>query len=78
MINQETKTAALGDTILFVGKDRKAFLRTLLPGGQLQTHFGVVKFDDLVDAVKTKLLLNLASQLSHKIYRDAREIRYLG
>jgi glutaminase len=37
-----------------------------------------VKFDDLVDAVKTKLLLNLASQLSHKIYRDAREIRYLG
>jgi glutaminase len=37
-----------------------------------------VNFDDLDDAVKTKLLLNLASQLSHKIYRDAREIRYLG
>jgi glutaminase len=37
-----------------------------------------VKFDDLEGAVKTKLLLNLATQLSHKIYRDAREIRYLG
>jgi glutaminase len=37
-----------------------------------------VKFDDLQAGVKTKLLLNLASQLSHKIYRDAREIRYLG
>jgi glutaminase len=37
-----------------------------------------VNFDDLDAAVKTKLLLNLASQLSHKIYRDAREIRYLG
>jgi glutaminase len=37
-----------------------------------------VNFDDLDAGVKTKLLLNLASQLSHKIYRDAREIRYLG
>jgi glutaminase len=37
-----------------------------------------VRFDDLDAGVKTKLLLNLASQLSHKIYRDAREIRYLG
>ncbi len=34
--------------------------------------------EDLDAEVKTKLLLNLASQLSHKIYRDAREIRYLG
>jgi glutaminase len=37
-----------------------------------------VNFDDLDAGVKTKLLLNLASQLSHKIYRDAREMRYLG
>jgi glutaminase len=37
-----------------------------------------VHFDDLDAEVKTKLLLNLASQLSHKIYRDAREMRYLG
>jgi len=37
-----------------------------------------VNFDDLDDAVKTKLLVNLASQLSNKIYRDAREIQYLG
>ena len=44
----------------------------------LDTECLEVRFDDLDDGVKTKLLLNLASQLSHKIYRDAREIRYLG
>jgi glutaminase len=37
-----------------------------------------VRFDDLDPEVKTKLLLNLASQLSHKFYRGAREIRCLG
>lgn len=47
MVTQRT-TLAYGDVVLLVGKDRKTYLRTLQPGGQLQTHHGVVAYDDLI------------------------------
>ena len=37
-----------------------------------------VRFDDLDEAVKTKLLLNLAAQLAGRLERDARELRQLA
>lgn len=39
---------AYGDTVMVVTRDRKTFLRTLSPGGSLQTHQGVIKYDDVV------------------------------
>jgi len=37
-----------GDTVMVVTRDRKTYLRTLSPGGNLQTHQGVIKYDDVV------------------------------
>jgi glutaminase len=37
-----------------------------------------VRFDDLEEGIKTKLLLNLAGQLAGRLERDARELRQLG
>jgi tRNA (adenine57-N1/adenine58-N1)-methyltransferase len=48
MAELESTTVAYGDTVMFVGKDRKTFIRTLSPGGRLQTHYGFVDFDDLI------------------------------
>ncbi len=48
MTDIQRTTLAFGDTVMFVGKDRKTFLRTLVPGGRLQTHFGFVEYDALV------------------------------
>jgi tRNA (adenine57-N1/adenine58-N1)-methyltransferase len=41
-------TANYGDTVLFAGKDRKNYVRTLSAGGDLTTHLGKIKFDDLI------------------------------
>jgi len=41
-------TVAYGDTVLFIGKDRKTFMRTLVPGERLQTHYGYVAYDDVI------------------------------
>lgn len=40
-------TVAPGDVVLFIGKDRKPVLRVAKPGEHLQTHYGVVQFDDI-------------------------------
>jgi tRNA (adenine57-N1/adenine58-N1)-methyltransferase len=40
--------AQAGDLALLVGKSHKNFIVRLTPGGELQTHRGVVKFDDLI------------------------------
>jgi tRNA (adenine57-N1/adenine58-N1)-methyltransferase catalytic subunit len=37
-----------GDLVLLIGQDRKQFIVRLEAGGQLQTHRGVVHFDDLL------------------------------
>ncbi len=40
--------AQAGDIVQLVGKDEKYFIVRLTPGGQLETHRGVLKFDDLI------------------------------
>jgi tRNA (adenine57-N1/adenine58-N1)-methyltransferase catalytic subunit len=40
--------ASEGDLVLLIGQDRKQFIVRLTPGGQLQTHRGVIRFDDLL------------------------------
>ena len=42
------KSIAYGDTVMVVTRDRKTFMRTLSPGGSLQTHQGVIKYDEVV------------------------------
>lgn len=42
-------TAKYGDIAMFIGKDRKVFIRTILKGQKLQTHLGEIKFDDVID-----------------------------
>jgi tRNA (adenine57-N1/adenine58-N1)-methyltransferase len=48
MADSDGITLTYGDTLMFVGRDRKTFVRTLSPGGRLQTHYGVIEYDDLV------------------------------
>jgi tRNA (adenine57-N1/adenine58-N1)-methyltransferase len=44
----ELLTARSGDLVQLVGKTHKNFIFRLEPGGQLQTHKGVIKHDDLI------------------------------
>lgn len=49
MINQTPKTIALaGDLAQLVSATNKTFIVRLLPGQELQTHRGVLRFDDLI------------------------------
>ena len=48
MLTSGRTTVDFGDTVMFISKDRKTFVRTLQPGADLQTHFGVIYFDDVV------------------------------
>ncbi len=45
---QNEPTVAYGDQVLFVNRERKTFLRRIKPGGRLQTHQGVILYDDLI------------------------------
>ena len=41
-------TIQYGDTVMFLGKDRKVLIRTILEGEKLQTHLGQIVYDDIV------------------------------
>jgi len=44
------RRAQPGDVVLILSEqDRKHFIRTLTPGGRLQTHRGILYHDDLID-----------------------------
>jgi tRNA (adenine57-N1/adenine58-N1)-methyltransferase len=60
------RLASAGDTALFVGKDRKSYVRTLEPGGKLSTHLGVIAFDDLIG--KAAYGDRLTTHLGHLMY----------
>jgi tRNA (adenine57-N1/adenine58-N1)-methyltransferase len=45
--NASGRAASYGDTVLLVSKDRKSYIRTLSPSGDLTTHLGTIRFDDL-------------------------------
>ncbi len=65
MLDLERNTITLGDTVMFVGKDRKTFIRTLRPGGVLQTHFGVIRFDEIIGLPAGS---RLTTHLGHPIW----------
>jgi tRNA (adenine57-N1/adenine58-N1)-methyltransferase len=41
-------TVEPGDVVIFVGKDRRTFIRAITPGQHLQTHFGMIYFDEII------------------------------
>jgi len=41
-------TVQYGDTVMFIAKDRKPFIRTIQPEGLLQTHFGQIFYDEII------------------------------
>ncbi|MHB8625057.1 MAG: tRNA (adenine-N1)-methyltransferase [Aggregatilineales bacterium] len=55
-----------GDTALFIGHDRKSYVRTLEPGGKLETHLGVIAYDDLIG--KAAYGDRLKTHLGHLVY----------
>lgn len=58
-------TVAYGDTVLFVGKDRRAFIRTVTPGGRFECHLGYVLYDALVG---TPYGAQVPTQIGHKVF----------
>jgi|SRR5579859_818415 len=66
MSNLSPRRAKSGDTALFVGKDRKSYVRRLEPGGKLMTHLGVIAFDDLIG--KACYGDRLTTHLGHLVY----------
>lgn len=43
------KTVAEGDLVQLVGLKHKSFITRVQRGGELQTHRGVIRFDDIID-----------------------------
>jgi tRNA (adenine57-N1/adenine58-N1)-methyltransferase len=54
-----------GDLVRLVHKDQKAFIVSLTPGGRLETHRGIVQFDDLIGA---ELGREVHTHLGHAFY----------
>ena len=54
-----------GDVVIFVGKDRRTFIRAVAPGQHLQTHFGMIYFDDIVGVPFGE---QVQTHLGHKMY----------
>ena len=54
-----------GDVVIFVGKDRRTFIRSVTPGQHLQTHFGMIYFDDIVGVPFGE---QIQTHLGHKMY----------
>jgi len=60
------RLVAAGDVALFAGKDRKNAVRIIKPGGRLDSHLGIVLFDDLIGKVAYGDPLH--THLGHLIY----------
>jgi tRNA (adenine57-N1/adenine58-N1)-methyltransferase len=46
--NLTSTTAAAGDIVQLVGLRHKHFIFTLVPGGEMHTHRGIIKHDDMI------------------------------
>jgi glutaminase len=65
--------SSFGELSMLNERRRTADVRATAETECLEVHF-----DGLHEAVKTRLLLNLAGQLANRLERDARELRQLG
>ena len=54
-----------GDVVIFVGKDRRTFIRPITPGQHLQTHFGMIYFDEIIGVPFGE---QVQTHLGHKMY----------
>jgi tRNA (adenine57-N1/adenine58-N1)-methyltransferase catalytic subunit len=54
-----------GDMVLFIGKDRRTFIRTMTAGLHLQTHFGMIYFDDIIGVPYGE---QVRTHLGHSVY----------
>lgn len=54
-----------GDMVLFVGKDRRTFIRRAAPGEYLQTHYGMIAFDDVIGV---SFGTQVRTHLGHGVY----------
>lgn len=45
---QDVSVAQEGDLVLLIARNRQQFIVRLVPGGELQTHKGIIRFDDLI------------------------------
>lgn len=54
-----------GDVALFLGKDRRTFIRAITAGEHLQTHYGMVYFDEIIG---TRYGDKVRTHLGHSMY----------
>ncbi len=66
MSHLSSRQVATGDVALFASQDRKSYVRILEPGGKLETHLGVIAFDDLIG--KAAYGDRLKTHLGHLMY----------
>ncbi|UCC65645.1 MAG: tRNA (adenine-N1)-methyltransferase, partial [Anaerolineae bacterium] len=45
---RDVNVAREGDLVLLIARNRQQFIVRLVPGGELQTHKGIIRFDDLI------------------------------
>ncbi len=58
-------TVQYGDLIMLMGKDRRAFIRTVTEGYRFECHFGYVDFDELVGS---PFGAQVRTHLGHKMF----------
>jgi tRNA (adenine57-N1/adenine58-N1)-methyltransferase len=54
-----------GDLVMFVGKDRRTFIRSVTPGGRFECHLGFIDYDTLVGA---PLGTQFPTNVGHKMF----------
>lgn len=53
------------DIVLLIGKDRRKFIRTVVPGTRFECHLGYIDYDDLLG---TPYGAQVPTQLGHKLF----------
>jgi len=61
----KTSTIEYDDIILLVGKDRRTFIRRVVPGQRFECHLGFILFDDLVGRPYGS---QFATNIGHKLF----------
>lgn len=61
----QTPTVNYGDLVLLMGKDRRAFVRTVTPKQRFECHFGIINMDDLIGVLYGA---QVRTHLGHKMF----------